>query len=180
MVSAKRTRGLTVKTLSISALAIVALVGTLAPDLASAGFESWSTEVEDDPFSGGKKVAVDYLTSIRSGVYIFCDSAQPGINIRAVPGFDYSPEFSSDQLEFKIAIDGNIVHSGKGSTGSVGENLAAIELSISSFDARAFITALKNAKKQVAISDGLSDRSHLLKARGSTKAGLALETCNGK
>ena len=51
----------------------------LSYSAANAGFETWSVSVETDPFSKGQRVTVDYMSSIRSGVLIFCDTAEKEI-----------------------------------------------------------------------------------------------------
>ncbi len=144
---------------------------------AYAGFESWSVESEDDPFSGGNRTTVDYSSSMRSGILILCDTAKPGLIVRAVPGFAFTDTLSGYTPELEFAIDGQRVLGQSGVVGAVGDNVAAAETTLSVANAETFVKAFAAAQKQIAIKDGISDRPHLLKARGSTKAGAALVKC---
>jgi hypothetical protein len=147
---------------------------------ALAGFESWTAESEDDPFSGGNRTTVDYTNSMRSGVLIICDTAQPGLMVRAVPGFALDSSLSGFTPEMEFAIDGTRVLGQSGHVGAVGDNLAASETQLSKENADTFVKAFAGAKKQIALKDGISDRPFLLTARGSTKAGAALVSCMAK
>jgi hypothetical protein len=159
-------------------LAVAAVVTSASA--AQAGFDRWTVESEKDPFTGGTRVTVSLLTSIRSGVNMFCDSAYPGLTIRIVPGYAFEAGFKSASPSVRVAVDEQIVQEAVGQLASVGENFAAIEVNIVSYEARSLINAMMKAQKQIAIDDGFSDRPHLLTARGSTKAGEALQGCNGK
>lgn len=160
------------KTLLTTA-AIVAF--SAAPTLA--GFQSWSVEVDNDPFSKGSRVTVDYSSSMRSGVLIICDTAEHGLTVRAVPGFTFSEQMRGYEPLVEFAIDGERLLGQKGETGSVGDNLAAVETKLETSDAEKFVEAFAAARRQVAVKDGISDRPYLLSARGSTKAGAALVKC---
>lgn len=144
---------------------------------ALADFQRWSVGIEDDPFSGGKKVSVDYSETIRSGALIQCDTSQQGLRFRVVPGYVHTPvlEYATPTLEF--AIDGKRLFAVKGTTGSVGDNLAIAEVEISRDQAIQLIDAFSSAKKQIAVKDGISTGPMLYKASGSTKAGQALKDC---
>lgn len=144
---------------------------------ALAGFESWSVESEDDPFSGGNRTTVDYSNSMRSGVVIICDTAHPGLMIRAVPGFAMEASLSEFKPTMEFAIDGKRVLGQEGKVGAVGDNIATAETMLTKENSAAFVEAFAAAQKQIAIRDGISDRPFLLTARGSTKAGAALVKC---
>lgn len=144
---------------------------------ALAGFESWSVESEDDPFSGGNRTTVAYSSSMRSGVIIFCDTAKTGLSVRAVPGFAFEDSLNDITPELEFAIDGKRLLGQSGAVGAVGDNMAASETTLSVGNSEIFVVAFVAAQKQIAIKDGISDRPHLLKARGSTKAGAALVKC---
>lgn len=79
--------------------------------------------------------------------------------------------------ELEFAFDGTKLLGQTGTTGAVGNNMEASEAQLSRDDAKRFIDAFRSAKKQVAIKDGISDRPHLLTARGNGKAGAALLAC---
>lgn len=161
-------------------LALVVAVSASSITSASADFMRWSVETESDPFSGGQKVLVNYMSTIRSGVFIVCDTAEPGIRVRAVPGWAYVPDLALIEPTIEFAFDGERLFGAKGSTGAVGDNIAAAEVLLNDEQARQFVTAFAAAKRQVAIKDGISDQPHLLKASGSTKAGQALVGCLDK
>lgn len=144
---------------------------------AMAGFGQWSVETEEDPFSGGKRVTVDYSSSIRSGVIIICDTSEAGLMVRAIPGYAFEPVLAGATPEIEFAFDGKRLLGQSGETGAVGDNLAASQTTLSKENSQAFVEAFAAAKKQIAIKDGISDRPHLLTARGSTKAGAALVEC---
>jgi len=144
---------------------------------AIAGFNSWTVQNEDDPFSGGNRTTVDFFNSVRSGVVIICDTAQPGLLVRAVPGFAFETALSGFTPEMEFAIDGSKILGQAGRVGAVGDNIAAAETQLSKENSEAFVKAFAAAKKQIAIKDGISDRPFLLAARGSTKAGAALVKC---
>lgn len=154
-------------------------VGVIAASVvpAYAGFDRWTAETEKDPFSGGKKVMVGYMSSLRSGILIKCDSAEQGISVRAIPGFAYVAALAGETPEVQFAIDGNLLFGEEGRTGSVGDNLAAVDVDLSGDKAEQFAKAFAAAKSQVAVKDGISDRPHLLKARGTSKAGAELVSC---
>lgn len=144
---------------------------------AFAGFDNWSAESEDDPFSGGNRTTVDYSNSVRSGVVIICDTAQPGLMIRAVPGFAMEAGLREFKPMMEFAIDGKKVLGQEGRVGAVGDNVAAAETMLTKENSQSFVEAFAAAQKQIAIKDGMSDRPFLLTARGSTKAGAALVKC---
>nr|WP_298095977.1 hypothetical protein [uncultured Shinella sp.] len=134
-------------------------------------------ESEDDPFSGGNRTTVSYSSSTRSGVIIFCDTAKQGLTVRAVPGFAFEDSLNDITPELEFAIDGKRLVGQSGTVGTVADNLAVSETALSVGNSETFVVAFVRAEKQVAIKDGISDRPHLLKARGSTKAGAALVRC---
>lgn len=144
---------------------------------AFAGFNSWSAESESDPFSGGTKVTVDYATSIRSGVFIVCDTAQHGMLVRAVPGFSYEEVLAGIKPVMQFAVDGKHLVDQEGSTGAVGDNLAAAQVQLTHENALTLVNAFVKAKKQIALKDGISDRPFLLRASGSSKSGAQLAKC---
>lgn len=145
---------------------------------ARADFERWSAEVDNDPFTKGQRVVVSYMSTVRSGVFIFCDSAKESFSVRAIPGFAYDQALEAMSPKMSFAIDGNVVLEDiDAETGSVGDNLAAAEVTLSANQASILVDAFMKAGKQVAIQDGISDQPHLLRARGSTKAGGALQKC---
>jgi hypothetical protein len=157
------------------AIAVSALA--LTTSSAWADFQRWSAETESDPFSGGQKVTVDYMSTLRSGIFIFCDSAVPGVSVRAVPGWAYVDDLEGFKPIIEFAIDGKLLLSAVGRTGAVGDNIAAAEVTLTDDQAVQFVEAFASARRQVAIKDGISDQPHLLRASGSTKAGQALAGC---
>lgn len=154
---------------------LVALASTAGP--AAADFNRWSSETEQDPFSGGKRVTVDYMSSLRSGVIIICDTKETGLMIRAIPGFTFTDVLVGATPEMEFAIDGVRIMGQSGQTGAVGDNLAVAQTMLTKENAETFVAAFAGARKQVAIKDGISDRPYLLSARGSTKAGGDLVSC---
>lgn len=158
------------------------LIATIAlvffyPLAAMAGFDSWTVDVESDPFSGGQRVTVSISTSSRSGVVIFCDTAETGLTVRAVPGFTYEEGMEGFVPQMEFAVDGERIVAETGEVGAVGDNLAISEVKLLGAGASQFVDAFSDAKSQVAIKDGISDRPHLMSARGTTKSGKALLTC---
>lgn len=142
-----------------------------------AGFNSWTAETTPDPFTKGVKVEVDYSQTMRSGVFVICDSSQAGMEVRVVAGWEYVSSLSGQIVEGKFATDGKVVLSARGLPGAFGQNIAGVSFPLSAADARAFVDAMMKAKSQIAVQDGISNGPHLLKARGSTKAGVALNAC---
>lgn len=159
---------------------VAALLALGLSGQALAGFNSWSTSVENDPFSGGIKVTVDFAASMRSGVLIVCDTAQTGLMVRAVPGFEFADVLKGARPVLEFAIDGDRLMFQQGVTGAVGENLAAAQAQLTFENAKALATAFTKAKRQIAIKDGISDRPFLLRVSGSSKAGAALNKCLDK
>lgn len=160
------------RTVFAGAAAILCLMGQ-----AGAGFDSWTTETEQDPFSGGARVTVDYSSSLRSGIVFFCDATEDGVRIRAIPGYVYDTPMAGFGPKVEFAIDGEVMDGGYGKVGVVGDNLAAVDATLKGSSARNLLRAFAAAKKQIAVKDGMSDRPHLLNARGSTKAATALLDC---
>ena len=144
---------------------------------AHADFDRWSVVKDADPFTKGETVAIDYSSSMRSGVLILCDTSNSFISMRVIPGFVYVPILEGAKPEMKFAIDGQVIVEATGRTGMVGDNLAIAEIEFSDADSKKFVDSFIACKKQVAIQDGISDKPHLLSARGSTKAGEALKAC---
>lgn len=156
---------------------VMFLAALVAAAPAHADFMSWSAETEEDPFSGGRRVTVNFMSSIRSGVFIICDTAEQGLTVRAIPGFAYSPVLEGVYPEIEFAFDGKRLLGQHGRTGSVGDSLAAAETVLTVENSWLFVEAFDGARKQIAIKDGISDRPHLLTAAGSSKAGAALVRC---
>ena len=158
------------------AVALLALGGGEA----HAGFKTWSTKVESDPFSGGTKVTVDFASTITSGILVVCDTSQNGMMVRSVPGFSFSDALKDYKPILEFAIDGSRLLGQQGETNSVGDNLAVAQVQLTHYHAEALAYAFTRAKKQIAIKDGISDRPFLLGVAGSSKAGAALTRCLGK
>ena len=158
-------------------IVFAAIVACLTGTAANAGFDQWSTEVEKDPFSNGIRVTVDYSTSIRSGVLLFCDTTENGVSVRAVPGYVHEAAMAGFKPRMDFAVDGKLVGGAVGTVAIVGDSLAAVEVKLQLAQAREFLKAFAAAKRQIAIRDGMSDRPYLLSARGSTKAGTNLFEC---
>lgn len=144
---------------------------------AIAGFDRWTAEVEENPFSKGLSVTVSNMSTIRSGILIMCDSSKPGVLVRAVPGFAYTDVLSLVSPNMQFAIDGDLLLSQTGETGSVGDNLAVAQVQLTTANSRRFVDAFMKAGRQIAVQDGISDRPHLMNARGSTKTGKILDAC---
>lgn len=146
---------------------------------AFADFNRWSSEVEKDPFSGGEKTSVDYSTSTRSGVSMYCDTAESGIEVRIAPGYVYTADMQQLKPVMEFAIDGTKLQfvPAPANVISVGDNLAAASLFLNKEQSITLVKAFADAKSQIAIKDGMSDRPHLLRASGSTKTGQAIVRC---
>ncbi|TWB19558.1 hypothetical protein FBZ99_101331 [Rhizobium sp. ERR 1071] len=162
----------------ILSLAAAAILTTTFPS--QAGFQSWSVDKESDPFSGGESVSVNFMTTFRSGVLVLCDSATKGVRVRAIPGFAYDKRLKDFKPTLKFAFDGKLLFTAEGDTGSVGDNLAASEVTLEGDQAKQFVDAFASAKKQIAIDDGIADKPHLLTAKGSTTSGAAIVSCVAK
>jgi hypothetical protein len=162
------------------ALSIAALFSFVSVMPSYAGFKNWSVDKEADPFSGGESVSVNFMSSIRSGVVVLCDSAKKGLTVRAIPGFDYDPKLEGFKPTVKFAFDGKLLFDAEGETGAVGNNLAVSQVVLDGDQAKQFVDAFAAAKKQIAIDDGIADKPHLLTARGSTSAGQAIVACIAK
>ena len=111
---------------------------------------------------------------------LLCDSAQDGLTIRSIPGFAYDSRLDGFTPTLKFAFDGKLLFDSEGEVGKVGDNLAISQVQIKGDQARQFVNAFAAAKKQIAISDGISDKPQLLTARGSTTAGPAIVACIDK
>lgn len=160
-------------------LILLALIAASTP--AHAGLGRWSVEVESDPFSNGKKIKVDYFSSIRSGVFIFCDTSKKGLLwLRFIPGYSFQEDMKELKPRMKIAVDGDLVVSSDKTSiiGSVGDNQAMVQHMLIYDEMAQFIDAFRKARKQVAFEDGMTDQPYLLSARGSTAAGNRLSECN--
>ena len=150
---------------------------SLFANQALAGFGNWTAVVEDDPFSGGKNVTIDYITSLRSGVFLSCDSSTKVLEIKIVAGWEYISDLQYLEPEVQVMIDGTMIGTHVGRTGAFGDNIAGAVVELSGEEADKFIQAFMASKKQIAFKDGISDGPHLLKARGSTKAGQQMTLC---
>ena len=105
-----------------------------------------------------------------------CDSADPGLMIRVIPG--YVTNGAAGKIStIKFAVDGELILEHFSVMGEVGDSLATSETILTREQSEKLIEAMARAQKQIAIDDGFSDRPHLLNARGSTKAGEALRSC---
>lgn len=158
-------------------ISLIILTILASNSVAQADFQRWSHEKEADPFTGGQKVTVDYMDTLRSGVLITCDTSGSGLTVRAIPGFDFDQRIEGFAAQVSFAIDGQLLLTAKGRTGAVGNNLAAVDAALTHKEAEKLLEKFTAAKKQVAIKDGIADKPHLLTARGSTEAGRALQSC---
>ena len=149
---------------------------------ATAGLLRWSVETEPDPFSKGGRVTASFSSSVRSGVLLFYDSAKSGMELRAIAGWRMSDAdflaLSSLPLKASIAIDGEVLLTDLDVVpGQCGNSIACASIKLDSAASAAVIRAFVSARRQIAIKDGISDRPHLLTARGSTKSARALQRC---
>ncbi|WP_046668018.1 hypothetical protein [Neorhizobium galegae] len=147
---------------------------------ARADFLSWGVETVNDPFSGGQKVQASYSSSMRSGVFIICDTSASGMEVRVLAGWEYTADIEGMEPKGRFAVDGKIVGEAEGRTGAFGQNIAGASFTLDQPTARLLAAAMAKATSQIAVQDGISDRPQLLKPRGSTKAGQALSACLGK
>lgn len=157
------------------AAAALALAGGIVP--AAAGFQAWTAEVEDDPFSQARRVVVTFMDTLRSGALIFCESDGDGLRVRAVPGWAYNDDLDGYEPLLEFAIDGKRLGSASGVTGAVGDNQAVSEAELVGSMGRSFGRAFTSARRQIAIKDGISNRPLLFSAKGSTASGRALMDC---
>lgn len=142
-----------------------------------AGMQEWTLEATSDPFSGGRKIEVNFSSSLRSGIFISCDTAESGFDVRAVAGWDYVSDLDEIMPWVKFAVDGEILFTAQGSASAFGANIAGVQILLGQYEALILAKAMKAARSQIALQDGISSKPHLLSARGSTKAGRALEEC---
>jgi len=154
-------------------------VALLVSGPANAGFDSWTAETEPNPFNKKKSVTVNYMDTLRSGVFLLCDGGTGVLTLRAIPGFTYDAAMVDFEPTLRFAVDGKVIGEAKGETGSVGDNLAIAQAQLDGDLAHKFIDAFIESNSQIAIDSGISDRPTLLGARGSTKSGTALKECLG-
>ena len=155
-------------------------VSLVSISAAHAGFDRWSSDVEDDPFSKGISVMVSNFSSVRSGAVVLCDTASRKLTVRNIPGFAYDSVLDGVQPEFSVAIDGEIILTQSGTTGSVGDHLAISEIELEGELADNFIKSFMAAKRQVAFKDGISQKPAIFSAKGSTASGKDLARCLSK
>lgn len=144
---------------------------------AHAGYSRWDAETNSDPFSGGKKVTLDYTATERSGVVIYCDTAKSGIEVRIMPGYTYTEALTGFMPQVAFAMDGKLLFKVEGETAQVGNNLAASRATLDAGEAEEFAEAFMAARKQIAFNDGISKEPELFEADGSTTSGKALLAC---
>jgi hypothetical protein len=160
-------------------LTAIALLASMSA--AHADFERWSTEVADDPFNGGQNVTASYMDSLRSGVFIECNSSAGTIVFKVIAGWAYVADLAGFTPIVKYAVDGVVIDvAGVARAGAFGDNIAGIHVDLEPNEARKLVEAFVGAKKQIAIQDGISDQPHLLTARGSTSSGEKLLACINK
>ena len=150
---------------------------SLFANQASAGFETWSAEVEEDPFSGGKNVEIGYSTSMRSGVFLSCNSSAKILTIKIITGWAYEPSLALISPEVEVMTDGKPIGKYSGRTGAFGDNVAGVIVELTGKNADRISQAFIASMTQIAFKDGISDRPHLLKAKGSTKTGHQMTLC---
>ena len=145
---------------------------------AAAGFDRWSIEKERDPFSGGEKITANNMSSLRSGMFVMCDTADSGLTVRAIAGWDATPAIVGKVAVSALAVDGDVLIENIFSIGGAyGANIAGVDAIISGVDVEKFLTAMIEAQRQIAFQDGISNGPMLLSARGSTASGRALKAC---
>lgn len=147
-----------------------------------AGFGRWTVDTESDPFSKGDNVVAGYLSSVRSGVFIECDTAGYGIEVRAVAGWEVTSTelLALEAMDPKaaIAVDGEVLLQDLDTKpGACGQRVACITLTLDSKESEKLLNAFVSAKNQIALRDGISNKPHLLSAKGSTKSAKALLSC---
>lgn len=162
--------------------AAVAAILILMVSPVLAGWLRWTYDVEKDPFSSGQRLTISYSTSQRSGVFVFCDTSKDGIELRPIAGWhlDHATltKLNATEIKASIAVDGKIlVEDTPSNAGICGDAIACTSILLDKRTANKLVDAFIEARKQIAIKDGISDRPHLLTARGSTKAARELKKC---
>lgn len=155
----------------------VATLIAMASAPAEAGFDRWSAETKYDPFTKGEQVTVSYMDSMRSGAAIICDAASSEVMIRVVPGYAFEQVMIDDTPKMAVAFDDVIMDLGTGEATSVGDNFAAVQVKVDLFTANRFSRLFRDAKRQIAFKDGMSERPMIMTARGSGRAGNDLARC---
>lgn len=145
---------------------------------AKADFQRWSAEVEENPFSGGTNVVLNYSLALRTQVQVNCDSSGDGIELIAIPGYEYTSDMALFFPTVKLAVDGEIIINGVVSdVGAFGANQAGVKAQLNKEQAEKLTSAFVSAKRQIAVEDGMSSKPFLLTARGSTAAAQKLRLC---
>jgi hypothetical protein len=152
---------------------------------AAAGLARWSVETEKDPFSGGVEVTASYSSSFRSGVFLTCNTVKAGIELKAVAGWELNAEsmlaLSAMTPKAAVAVDGQVLlNDMDANTAACGQNIACITVNLDRDQSNSLLEAMIAARRQIAVKDGISDKPHLLRARGSTRSGKALLKCLNK
>ena len=75
--------------------AFLTLLALLMAGFSHADFLRWSADTEEDPCSG-RRVKVNFMSSVRSGVFIICDTVERGLTVAPSPG---SPRSRSGRRE---------------------------------------------------------------------------------
>lgn len=148
------------------------------PQPALAGFNAWTLEKEEDPFTKGERITASYSSSLRSGVFIFCDTSDVGITFRVVAGWEATLDIVGYKTSAALAVDKEVVLGNLEAVGGAyGSNIAGVDIKLNEEKSFLMLNSFVSARKQIAIKDGISDRSHILTERGSTKAANALLGC---
>ena len=82
-----------------------ATIATAFAGSAHADFYRWSVVVEEDPFTNGNNITANYLTSIRSGLFLTCDSETKVLTIKAIAGYAYEADMTSYTPTAQVMID---------------------------------------------------------------------------
>ena len=137
----------------------------------SAGFNSWSVEVEDDPFDNKGRMVLMNSDSLKTGLLIICEQETDGIFVRWASPYPYDQSSPPPEIPYKFALafDTGQRHDALAVAGRLGTGGIGFDAPFIGEEAKAILRSFAAARSKIFIRIGEADPVSF-SARGSTNA----------
>ena len=159
-------------------IAATVLTAVATTTSANAGFNRWSSNVEEDPFDEKGKLTLVNADSRNTGLLIMCEQGSDDITVRYASPFPYDQAAKPDPVStFKLAFDTGQRHEAVAIVGLIGTGNMGFDAKFSDDEAKTILNSFASARSKIYIKINTNDPSAFT-ARGSTAAARkALSYC---
>lgn len=158
---------------------IAACLTLFAAGPAFAGFDRWTSEIEDDPFDNRGRLILTNMDSIRSGMLILCEEKSDEIVVRWASPYNFDQAAPPDvpSVPLSLAFDFGERFDTDALLRQLGSNTIGFDAPFTGARAKLVLESFAQARSKIYVKVGNGDPNQFT-ARGSTaSANKALGYC---